>query len=45
MAIEYRHSHGLANLTIASWFDSNDACPINATEFDMHCPMVDTQEN
>ena len=24
MAIEYRHSHGLANLTIAPWFDSND---------------------
>src|ERR1700719_5375818 len=21
------------------------ACLINATEFDMHCPMVDTQEN
>jgi hypothetical protein len=37
---------GLANLTIrAPRFDSNDCVSINATEFDMHCPIVDTQEN
>ena len=46
MATEYSHSYGLANLTIgAPWFDSNDCVSINATESDIHCPMLDTQEN
>jgi hypothetical protein len=41
MAAEYSQSHGLANLTIgAPWFDSNDCLSINATEFDIHCPMA-----
>jgi hypothetical protein len=46
MAAEYSHSHGLANLTIgAPGFDSNRCVSINETEFDMHCPSFDTQEN
>ena len=46
MAIEYRHSHGLANLTIAPWFDSND-CVSNKRDRIRHSLSdgFGTQEN